>query len=227
MDCLASIVSLLLSLVNLSSLLPLRGQPLQLRYPGGEWIMPGTTLNTLDTGMIPEISSIGLNCHRRYIVVFLDLDVTIPDTGIETVVLHWYQPDLVFNCTPHHPPAWLLPDGDLVSPSEAPYIAPQPPPTSHHRYLYLLFVQPEGYQFPKCFSHIPPKTVEARGGFDIRQFMDAAGLDQPVALNYFFARKDVPEGEKPPVLPSATTTSFRTVSCTPAPTSVQVREHRS
>ena len=193
--------------------------------------MPGTTVNTrgtsfcvvtvlrisistyelLDTIVSPEMSSIGLKCHERYLVLFIDLDAMIPNTKIETIVLHWYQPDLVFNCTEKGP---LKPANHRDITYDAPYIPPQPPPTSHHRYLYLLFQQPSGYMFPECFSHIPPKTVQARAGFDLREFMAAASLDQPVALNYFIAQMDVPDGADPPSLPTATTTSFRSVLCT-------------
>lgn len=145
----------------------------------------------------------------------IDPDVMLPETAIETVVLHWYQPDLIFSCTEQTEPPFLVPDNDTISENVAPYIAPQPPPCSHHRYVYFLFQQPSGYQFPQCFSHLPPRTMDARAGFDMREFMHAAGLETPTAVNYFFGRHNVSDCAPGP---SATTTSFRSVMCDIAPT---------
>lgn len=138
----------------------------------------------------------------------------LPGTATQTVVLHWYQPDLMANCTDSVPSEPLVPVAD-GAPHLAPYIGPQPPRKSHHRYVYLLFRQPPTYQFPDCFAHIPPKNMDARAGFDIRMFMDAAALDTPVAVTYFFARNDDTEGNGPTSWSStsATTTSFRAVTC--------------
>lgn len=147
----------------------------------------------------------------------LDLDGMLPGTAIQTVVLHWYQPDLIFNCAKHNHTPFLVPDNDTISDNVAPYIAPQPPPCSHHRYVYFLFEQPSSYRSPQCFSHIPPKTVDARAGFDMREFMHAAGLGTPVAVNYFFARSNASDCAP---IPSATTTSFRSVACDTTPTAL-------
>lgn len=145
----------------------------------------------------------------------IDIDGMIPGTAIEIVVLHWYQPDLVFKCTEQSNAPFLTPDDDTISDSVAPYIGPQPPPCTHHRYVYFLFEQPPTYRFPECFSHVPPKTLEARAGFDMREFMRAAGLEAPVAVNYFFGRHNASDC---PAIPSATTTSFHPVTCDTAPT---------
>lgn len=214
-----------------STLYPLHGQKLYIRYPGDKWVVPGATIDiqglfsaaesrvytdkAVDTQVAPEISSIDLNCRTRYMLLMLDLDGMFPGTAIEIVVLHWYQPDLVFNCTKEIHPPFLIPDNDTISDNVAPYIGPQPPPCTHHRYVYFLFEQPSSYRFPICFSHVPPKTSDARAGFDMREFMQAAGLEAPVAVNYFFGRHDA---SSCPPIPSATTTSFRSVTCDAAPT---------
>lgn len=118
--------------------------------------------------------------------------------------------------TVHHPDhPWLEPSRHGKGQHEghiAEYIAPQPPAGSHHRYVYLVFEQHEEYTFPWCFRHIFPKTMEARAGFNLRQFVEASGLKHPVAGNYFFVKNDE----------AVTGTLTRTVS-TPSPTTTWVR----
>lgn len=163
----------------------------------------------------------GLGCNARYLIVSLDLDVVLPGTGTQTVILHWYQPNLTFDCNGKENPSLLEPDDDDdQSLHAAPYIAPQPPPGTHHRYVFLLFNQSQTYEFPQCFEYIPPQTMEARAGFDIRQFMLAAGLDQPIAINYFFGHRKPNRDEHPLPSSSVTQTSFKSVDCSVRPTSL-------
>ncbi|KAJ5394861.1 uncharacterized protein N7487_009164 [Penicillium crustosum] len=191
------------------------GQQLQIRYPGTQWMTPGIELDIKDTSKIPEISSMNLECNEKYIILFIDLDAIVPGTRIQSVILHWYQPNLMIDCRKPSPPSIIVPgkdDGDKHNPI-APYIAPRAPPNTRHRYVYLLFAQPPAYRFPDCFSHVFPETVSARAGFDIREFMQAAGLDPPVAINYFIGRHEPAEGETTTMPHSATMTSFRSVDC--------------
>ncbi|KAL4885182.1 phosphatidylethanolamine-binding protein [Aspergillus karnatakaensis] len=128
--------------------------------------------------------------------MFVDLDVYYE--GISTVILHWYQADMVVR---KHQHAWLekgppkrtghghVSNGNGHA-SGAEYMYPRPPPNTHHRYVYLVFQQHDGYEFPGCFGHIFPKTFEARAGFDLRQFVAVSGLGYPVAGNYFVGKND-------------------------------------
>jgi hypothetical protein len=43
--------------------------------------------------------------------------------------------------------------------------------------MLVSVVLARNYQFPGCFSHVFPETVSARAGFNIRKFVQAAGLD--------------------------------------------------
>ncbi|KAJ5153630.1 uncharacterized protein N7500_009069 [Penicillium coprophilum] len=191
------------------------GQQLHIRYPGGQWINPGMELNIQETTMIPEISSINLRCDQKYMIFFIDLDAILPGTRIQSVILHWYQPNLMMDCKKPTPPSRIVPGKDYDDQPQptASYIAPRAPPNTHHRYVYLLFEQPEAYQFPECFSHVFPETVSARAGFDIREFIQATVLDPPVAMNYFIGRHEPGQGETTTMSYSATTTSFRSVDC--------------
>lgn len=107
----------------------------------------------------------------------IDLDV-IEDRKA-TTILHWYQADLLKN--PESGELFNLSDNGAV------YVGPTPPPGPSHRYMLLLFVQPFGYRMPECFSGMLPLTLPARQGFNIEQFMQVAGLGNPVAANYFSA----------------------------------------
>lgn len=142
-----------------------------------------------------------------------------------TVALHWYQPDML--CIMQDTGLLDMANdkrisdeidgysngGILVNKSlGAEYIAPRPPPFSHHRYVYLLFTQKGDYQFPQCYSHIFPQTATARAGFDIQQFVDVARLGAPVAGNYFIVEYDGPEIE-PTATASPTTTWLRSILC--------------
>jgi hypothetical protein len=175
----------------------------------------------LETVETPKISSTGLNCQTNYTLFAIDPDVVLNGTDIQTVILHWYQPHLFFECSSKdHPDDTFLRPGNETIAHDAPYIAAQPPPNSHHRYVFLLFVQPPSYKFPSCFSHIPPMTLQARLGFDLYEFMRAADLDPPVAINYFYGQNRASDDCAPTPSASGTTTSFRSVTCTTRPTEV-------
>ncbi|OKO90561.1 hypothetical protein PENSUB_13278 [Penicillium subrubescens] len=109
-------------------------------------------------------------------------DVVLPGTGIQTIILHWYQSNFTFSCNGAGDSGVLKPGddhgGDKHDSNTAPYIPPQPPVGSHHRYVFLLFNQSQSYEFPDCFEHIPPQTKDARSGFDIREFMLVADVSR-------------------------------------------------
>ncbi|KAB8232021.1 MFS transporter [Aspergillus alliaceus] len=180
--------------------LPPNTPTLCLRYPDTSWVRPGDTLLKSKTQTLPIISAHDLNPKSTYLLLFIDLDVLYEKNA--TTVLHWYQPDMVPVFKPntntksnlrHFDKVNQYSNGILANQSiGAEYIAPQPPPYSRHRYVYLLYNQRPNYSLPKCYSHIFPPTIEARGGFDTRQFVDVTGLGAPVAGNYFFVEYDGP-----------------------------------
>ncbi|GFF55561.1 conserved hypothetical protein [Aspergillus lentulus] len=205
---------------------------LQMRYPSTPWISPGSTIKQPGTSItilltdidwslcewkptdalpIPCISTLNLNAARTYLLLFVDIDVVLESCS--TTVLHWYQPHMTASATSHcngNGNGWLV---NRTSPG-AEYIAPQSPPYTRHRYVYLLYEQDPDYVFPECFGHIFPPTREGRGGFDIKQFVEIAGLRPPVAGNFFYVDNDaatttttVSGGLVP------TTTWFRSAPC--------------
>lgn len=66
----------------------------------------------------------------------------------------------------------------------APYRGPMPPaenPPRPHRYVELLFPMAEDFDVPSSQEHV----VADRVGFNVTQFIAAAGLEDPLAANYF------------------------------------------
>lgn len=108
----------------------------------------------------------------------IDLDVV--RNGSTTTILHLYQADIT-----------LTPDLVLNAPTGnastgASYIGPAPPPGPPHRYTFLLFSQPAGFEVPDAFSNISPAGgITDRLGFQITDFVAAAALDAPLAGTFF------------------------------------------
>ena len=118
--------------------------------------------------------------NSTYIAICLDLDAPVPSFSILGPVLHWCQPG-------------LKPDvsgsGTLTSsePFVANYAGPGPPPgSSPHRYVFLLYEQPAGFEVSK-YAPAGGKGMGIRGRmrYDLGVFEREAGLGEVVAVNYF------------------------------------------
>lgn len=112
------------------------------------------------------------------------IDIDVPQNESTVPFLHWYQPDLRLN---HKSGKLSIPKS---SPSaHARYYAPSPPPGSKHRYVELLFRQPASYKLPSEFEKYLGKNPSARVGFEIGELMKAAGLEPPIAGNWFLVSR--------------------------------------
>ncbi|KKK17691.1 hypothetical protein AOCH_000945 [Aspergillus ochraceoroseus] len=156
-----------------------------------------------DTHPLPELSSAGLNKNQTYLLLFVDLDVLYGSTS--TVVLHWYQPNMVIRRpqTPPPPPPPRVsrresepPDGVLVNLTSggAEYIAPQPPRNTHHRYVYLLFHQ--------------ARTTHSRTALVCR----GRGAGRSPGWKLFFVENDEPRTGTGTVTTTTTTTTTTSTS---------------
>ena len=110
------------------------------------------------------------------------IDVEVVNSGLAYPLLHWYRPDLWADTSTD---AFILRN---MTNTEAAYVGPQPNPGPSHSYVVLLFRQPLNYRFPDCFQYMLPLSQEARAGFDLRVFMEMAGLKELVAANYFVSQ---------------------------------------
>jgi phosphatidylethanolamine-binding protein (PEBP) family uncharacterized protein len=115
-------------------------------------------------------------------VICLDPDAPHPSAGFLGPVLHWLQTGLV-----------QAADGSnrfVVSASEpfiSDYAPPGPPPFSPpHRYCFLLYEQPEGFDVRKHILADGAKMgVWARMWYSLDEWERTAGLGEVVAANYF------------------------------------------
>ena len=79
------------------------------------------------------------------------------------------------------------------------YLPPGPPPGPPHRYVQILYAQPQGFTVPQCFQNVlsVPGNRQAhaqnRLGFDINQFIAASNIrTRPIAGSYFRAQNAQP-----------------------------------
>lgn len=152
--------------------------PLSIVYPRNITVSPpGVLLQRADTQVQPTVTAPAGTPNGTYIAVMIDLDV--PRNG-GTTLLHWLESDFILSS------GRALTPGPGNSSVGASYIGPNPPPGTPHRYTFVLFSQPTGFTFPPSFNAInPPSDTSARIGFNITQFVAAAGLGAPLAGNYF------------------------------------------
>ena len=85
-----------------------------------------------------------------------------------------------------------MPTSDFPDEPVATYAGPHPPAGQTHRYVFLLFAQPEGYSLPEEFEGFVPPDAPHRVNFDVLRFMEVAHLAEPVAATYFTVNEAVP-----------------------------------
>ena len=72
---------------------------------------------------------------------------------------------------------------------EASYLQPSPPAgDGPHKYVVLLFAQPAGFSVPAQFANVlstADTSPQARAGFDVNAFAQAAGLGVPIGGTFF------------------------------------------
>jgi len=126
------------------------------------------------------------------------MDIDVPSNGTRTTLLHWLLPNLDLRTTPA-----TLPQTQ----SGAPYAMPNPPPNDiQHRYVFLLFNQPDNFAISDAFANInPPASPAARLNFDVNAFATQNGLDAPLSANFITVQGPGSVGNGTSVLPPAGT----------------------
>jgi hypothetical protein len=95
-------------------------------------------------------------------------------------LLHWFVPNVPLVTGVLSPP---VPSNSTPG---AMYLQPSPPIGDiPHRYVLLLFAQPENFTVPAAFPISPPASTANRIGFNVSAFAEAAGLGQPFAAHWF------------------------------------------
>jgi len=148
---------------------------------GGKKVTPGQKIPKAEAQSAPLLSFPSANPTSTYIVIGLDIDAPFPSFTALGPILHWIQSDL--KASPS--------DSSLTSstPFVANYIGPAPPPPSFpHRYVFLIYEQPKGFEAGK---YAPPggKNLSNwnRMRFDLGKWEREMGMGSVVAGNYFLS----------------------------------------
>ena len=150
----------------------------------------------------PKLSFSGANPNKKYIIIGLDLDPPFPSFPFLGPALHWIQTGLTIAAADQA--TGLLSvvgpsDNDTagattttttttatVVPPLASYHPPRPPPgSSPHRYVFLLYEQPE--DFDRQVDR-KPIGLSDRPRFDYNGFLERTGLGEVVAVNYYLSK---------------------------------------
>ncbi|KAI5919073.1 phosphatidylethanolamine-binding protein [Camillea tinctor] len=143
---------------------------------------PGTALTRTDTAQRPSIAFSEADPEKYYLWMMIDIDASTnfanPGAGQPATYLHTVLRDFTaasgetLTTTANGPVAWFAP----APPAENP---PHP-----HRYTNLLWEQPDGasWTIPAAASSM---LQSQKLGFSVPNFIQAAGLEAPIAANYF------------------------------------------
>ncbi|KAF3941870.1 hypothetical protein ABW19_dt0200438 [Dactylella cylindrospora] len=138
---------------------------------------------------IPDISQLK---SKTFLILMVDPDAPSPQNQSFGQILHWLQPGVkvVKNAKQIKGPDGttnLVKLNTTTIDPIVPYRGPNPPSEAPHRYIFMLFIQPNANSFT-----LPAGYEKYAGGADRRlfnaeQFVDDAGLDEPIGGNYFLA----------------------------------------
>ncbi|KAK4464766.1 phosphatidylethanolamine-binding protein [Cladorrhinum samala] len=155
---------------------------LEVTYGTKSITTPGTSFTKAETSKAPTIgTTTPLPQNGTYLYFLIDVDVPAnfqnPSAGARRTNLHaliaGYKPSATADANGTYP---------LTSSSTGPitYTGPAPPaenPPHPHKYVSLLFAQPEGAKIERA-------QVGQTFGFDIVAFVKKTGLSEPVAGNW-------------------------------------------
>ncbi|CAG7940873.1 unnamed protein product [Penicillium salamii] len=143
-----------------------------------ENVRPGQYIPRPDAQSPPKLFFAGLSSSSTYLVVGLDIDAPFPSFGILGPILHWIQPGIK---------SADASDLDTSRPFIANNIGLAPPPgSSPHRYVFLLYEQPVGFD---AKTYAPPDGKGLSNWYRMRYDLDAwakvINLGPILAFNYF------------------------------------------
>ncbi|TGJ83940.1 hypothetical protein E0Z10_g4838 [Xylaria hypoxylon] len=166
-----------------------KGTSLRLHFPGVTHAAAGGSLSIEQATPTPTLSiskdALKSEPGTKYIAVSLDLDAPFPSWSFLGPILHGIHIDLVPG----------TPDADGFVPLEGAtewlvsYLPPGPPkPSAAHRYVFLVFEQPEGLDAAKLKSVLkfaPEVKLTARLWWNQETSEKKLGLGEVLAGNYF------------------------------------------
>ncbi|KAL7273091.1 hypothetical protein RUND412_004079 [Rhizina undulata] len=152
---------------------------------------------------------------KPHILAMVDPDAP-SDSSAPVQFLHFLQTDLTSSHAPAYANATEIPLVSNTAPV-VPYYGPNSPPGSGpHRFVFMLFNQPEGFRLASNFAF----DAKHRAGFEALEFAREYNLGSPVAGTFFVAENR--GGPSVPGAPSGpggnieytSTTSFKAPSST-------------
>ncbi|KAF2100167.1 PEBP-like protein [Rhizodiscina lignyota] len=145
---------------------------------GTREVKPGEKIPKGEAHGLPTLTWNALS-GQKFIVISLDIDAPFPSFAPLSPALHWLQTGLEVEAS-----SGVLTSSDPVIAFWAP---PRPPPiSSPHRYLFLLYQQPEDCdvgQFTKACGY----GIKDRMRWDLSNFEKQAKLGPVAAATYFFS----------------------------------------
>ncbi len=129
---------------------------------------------------------------NKYLAFSIDLDAPFPAFPFLGPGLHGVHADLVAGAADAN--GFVALEGGSAEWQVAPYMGPGPPPLSApHRYVFMVFEQPEGMDTAKVKSVLgldrPATSVLSRIRWDQAAAEKSLGLGEVVAGNYFVSRR--------------------------------------
>ncbi|MCJ1476084.1 hypothetical protein MMC13_004749 [Lambiella insularis] len=108
----------------------------------------------------------------------VDIDAPDPSNPIYAQYIHWLQPGITFAFQPPGPYPGMTNNSAPV----IPYRRPTPPNYSQaHRYVFLLYNQPDDFAVPADF----PFNATSRANFNDTSFAEEMGLGAPLMANWY------------------------------------------
>ncbi|OJJ80540.1 YbhB/YbcL family Raf kinase inhibitor-like protein [Aspergillus glaucus CBS 516.65] len=155
----------------------------------GQYI-PRAEANKTRRPITPDLTLPSNTTDKTYIAISLDIDAPFPSLPILGPILHWIQPGIRLQQTPYSPSSPSSSSSSTLQPTApfvANYIGPAPPPGSApHRYVFLLYEQPEGFAGER---YAPKDGRELsnwyRMRFDLGEWGRGVGLGDFAVGNWF------------------------------------------
>jgi phosphatidylethanolamine-binding protein (PEBP) family uncharacterized protein len=167
----------------LSNSLPL----LKISFGSEQVKEPGQHLSRDKAVAAPTVNFNAVSSTGRYLLLNIDLDAPFASFPILGPIMHWLQPDLTTGVTKDNAGFAVLARGKEENGACVDWIGPKPPPgAGPHRYVFLLYEQPKGFEAGKLgWNHGVGRSARMR--FDIDGFEKKAGLEKAVGGNWFLS----------------------------------------
>ncbi len=160
--------------------------PLRVHFPDVIVTKPGASVTKATSAQQPTLSisstMVKLDRAKKYIAIMLDPDAPFPSMPLMGPIAHGIQADLQLS-SKEQTVGWLK--LEATQKPVLPYLAPGPPPISTpHRYLFMLWEQPEGMTSKDITSQL---TLPAEPGMMARVRWDEEGFEKKLGLGTVLA----------------------------------------